>query len=520
MGAYPARVHWIESLNMSLHLYDTLRREKVEFEPREPGKASMYVCGPTVQSLAHIGHGRSQVVFDTLRRWLQHSGLDVTYVGNITDVDDKIILRAMREKSSFSRVATTYTRSWNDTMGALGILPPDILPTATGHILEMQAMIQTLVDQDKAYVRDGNVLFRVRAFPEYGKLSNRRVDDMQTGEDLVAADLKDDPLDFAMWKAAKPNEPSWPSPWGDGRPGWHIECSAMAGKHLGAGFDIHGGGLDLVFPHHENETAQFEAATGETFVRHWVHNGMVQMDDEKMSKSIGNVVSLQDAIDRWGRGPLRLWYLSAHHRSPLVFDQGPLDDAVGTFQRFQTFLVTATATFRSRAEDLGFSLETFPLASGDDSPAPDAAAAAPFVERFTEAMDDDLNAPRAVAALHELVAEGFERLKKVDTGDRDAASAVLGIGDALVELCDKVLGLGLEQSVEHVWRDAERIAGVVDDLLVRRAAARAEKDWGTADEVRDRLADLGVVVEDRPSGARWYLDPAATTARATLSSRA
>ncbi len=493
---------------MPLHLYDTLRREKIAFEPREAGKASMYVCGPTVQSDPHIGHGRSQVVFDTLRRWLAWSGLEVTYVGNITDVDDKIILRALRERSTFSRVATKYTRLWNDTMDALGILPPDVLPTATGHILEMQDMIQQLIDEGKAYAREGNVMFRVRTFEDYGKLSGRRVDDMQAGEDLVASDLKDDPLDFAMWKAAKPNEPSWPSPWGPGRPGWHIECSAMAGKHLGSGFDIHGGGLDLVFPHHENELTQFEAATGEPFARYWVHNGMVTMGDEKMSKSVGNVVTLADAIAEWGRGPLRLWYLSAHHRSPLVFEDGPIEDAVGTFHKLQTFLVTATASLRTRAEEFGFTLDAFPLGGGEDTVQADASAAEPFVERFREAMDDDLNVPRAVAAVHELVAEGFERLKKVDAGDRDAAAAVLGLGDALVDLCDNVLGLGLEGAVTATWRDAERIAPVVEDLLVRRADARAAKDWPTADAVRDQIAALGVVVEDRPTGSRWYVDPA------------
>ncbi len=505
---------------MSLRLYDTLRREKVEFEPREPGKASLYVCGPTVQSDPHIGHGRSQVVFDTLRRWLAHSGYDTTFVGNITDVDDKIILRAIRERSSFSRVATKYTRAWNETMGALHILPPDVLPTATGHILEMQAMIQQLIDNDKAYARDGNVLFKVRAFDNYGKLSGRRVDDMQTGEDLVASDLKDDPLDFAMWKAAKPNEPSWPSPWGEGRPGWHIECSAMAGKHLGAGFDIHGGGLDLVFPHHENELTQFEAATGETYANYWVHNGMVTMGDEKMSKSVGNVVTLRDAIDHWGAGPLRLWYLSAHHRSPLVFEPDPLADAVATFERFQTFLVTTTATLRSRAEELGFTTEPFPLGSADGAVKPDASAAAPFVDKFTAAMDDDLNAPRAVAALHELVGEGFEALKKADTGDRDAAAAALGLGEALVDLCDDVLGLGLEAAVAETWADAARIAPVVDDLLVRRAQAREAKDWGAADAVRDQIAALGVVVEDRPTGSRWYVDPASRGAASSASLRA
>ncbi len=242
---------------MSLVLYDTLTRSKKPFEPREPGKVSMYVCGPTVQAEAHIGHGRSQVVFDVLRRYLVYRGYAVLYVCNVTDIDDKIIMRAQREDVSTFEVAERYTKVWNDTMDALGILPADIQPRATGHILEMQELIQQLIDQDKAYAVEGTVFFRVREFPEYDKLSNRNIDELLEGAETVASEVKDDPLDFALWKAAKPGEPSWPAPWGEGRPGWHIECSAMAGRHLGSGFDIHGGGLDLVFPHHENQIAQY-----------------------------------------------------------------------------------------------------------------------------------------------------------------------------------------------------------------------------------------------------------------------
>ena len=477
---------------MSLRLYDTLRREKVDFVPREDGKASLYICGPTVQSDPHIGHGRSQVVFDVLRRWLIQSGLDVTMVCNITDVDDKIILRAMRERTSAAAVATKYTRIWNEAMAALNILPPDISPYATGHLLEMQEMISTLIDQDKAYEVDGNVLFRVRSFEGYGKLSGRRVDDMQAGEDLVASDLKQDPLDFAMWKAAKPGEPSWPSPWGPGRPGWHIECSAMAATHLGSGFDIHGGGFDLVFPHHENEITQFEAATGETFANHWVHNGMLTLGEEKMSKSLGNIIAMQEALAEWGTGPLRLWYLSAHHRSPLVYDDEPLQDAAKAFERFQTFLLTAR----------------WELRSADADAKADRAAADEHVAAFTDAMNDDLNVPKAVAALHALVGEGFDRLKSLEAGDPGQASAVLGIAEVLVELCDEVLGLRLGGAVDALAARGAALAGVIDGLLVRRAEAREAKDWPAADAVRDQLAELGVVVEDRPSGSRWYLDPA------------
>ena len=471
---------------MALVLYDTLRREKVPFEPRDEGRVAMYVCGPTVQADAHVGHGRAAVVFDVLRRHLAWSGYEVTYVQNVTDVDDKIILRARREKTTSAVISTRYTRAWNRTMDTLGIRAPDVQPLATGHLLQMQRLIQELIDQDKAYESSGNVLFRVRSFDGYGRLSRRQIDDMQQGDDIVDAEQKEDPLDFAMWKAAKPGEPSWPSPWGPGRPGWHIECSAMATEHLGAEFDIHGGGLDLVFPHHENEIAQHEAAHGTTFARHWVHNGMVQMGDDKMSKSIGNVVALEDAVTEWGQGPLRLWYLSAHHRSPLVFEGERLREASSVHRRFVTFLRSA----RRAAEDV----------------APDPTAAAAHVEAFRAAMDDDLNAPQALAALHELVSDGNERLTKAEAGHDDARAAVAGLADALVEIGDEVLGLALASALEEAAATERQVAPLVDQLLEQRTAARAQKDFATADAIRDQLAAAGVVVEDRPDGARWYVE--------------
>ncbi len=487
---------------MSLVLYDTLRREKVPFEPREPGKASIYVCGPTVQADAHVGHGRYAVVFDVLRRWLIASGNEVLYVTNITDVDDKIIMRANREGTTQAIIAERYARAWNRTMDKLGVLPPDVQPRATGHILDMQALIDDLIDEDKAYASGGNVLFRVRRFDGYGKLSGRRIDEMVQGEDVVASEHKEDPLDFALWKAAKPGEPSWPSPWGPGRPGWHIECSAMATKHLGAGFDIHGGGLDLVFPHHENEIAQFEAAHDTTFARHWVHNGMVQMGEEKMSKSVGNIVGLEDAVERWGVGPLRLWYLSAHHRSPLVYEVDRLHEGVTAHERFTTFLRTATLV-----------LDTWPrdITAPEDPELREAANATTvdtgFRDAFAAALDDDLNAPRAVAALHDLVAAGHERLGAAERGDAQARADVLALAAALMELGDDVLGLQIGEAVTASHEAGQRIAPVVDHLLGERSKARADRDFTTADAIRDELTDIGVVVEDRPGGSRWYVDP-------------
>jgi cysteinyl-tRNA synthetase len=472
---------------MALHLYDTLRRDTVPFEPRDEGKAGLYLCGPTVQAGPHVGHGRAAVVFDVLRRYLAWSGYDVTFVRNVTDIDDKIIIRAQREGVTQARIAATYTREYNAALDALHVLPPDVEPLATGHIIEMQELISELIEQDKAYERDGNVLFRVRKFPDYGKLSGRKIDDLVGGDDVIGADLKDDPLDFAMWKAAKPDEPSWPSPWGDGRPGWHIECSAMASKHLGHGFDIHGGGLDLVFPHHENEITQYEATRGEPFARYWVHNGMVRMGEEKMSKSLGNIVALKDAIDEWGPGTLRLWYLSAHHRSPLTFEDDRILDARAAYTRLVTFLQTAE------------------VALPDDVTADDAAAQ-DKVDAFRTAMDDDLNAPAAIAVLHDIVTAGHEQLKAAEAGDGAAAATAAGLAATLLTLSDDVLGLGLQAVLDRTRHLTDRLAPVIGDLLEQRAAARADKDFARADALRDRLAAAGVVVEDRPSGSRWYLE--------------
>lgn len=471
---------------MTLAIYDTLRREKVPLETREPGKVTIYVCGPTVYGDSHLGHGRFAVVFDVLNRYLRERGFEVMFVTNITDVDDKIIARADEEGVSAFAIAERYTRKWNQAMDALGVLPPDVQPSATAHILEMQALIRQLLARGMAYVRQGNVLFRVRSFPAYGSLSGRRLEDAQQPTD-VDASVKEDPADFALWKAAKAGEPAWPSEWGPGRPGWHIECSAMAAKHLGSGFDLHGGGVDLIFPHHENEIAQHEGVYGEVFARHWMHNGMLRMAEAKMARSVGNVVSIEAALERWGRGPLRLWYASAAYRSPLTFDDPLLDDAAAAYDRMVTFVRNARA------------------AAGTTPPTGVVARA--YEQAFHAALDDDLNLPAALAVLYESVSEGNERLKMADRGDEEARGAVAALADLVMHLGDRVLGLGIEETLRPALELARRFAPIVEELLERRADAREAKDFATADAIRDLLADAGVVVEDLPSGVRWYLEP-------------
>ena len=469
---------------MALRLYDTLAREERLFVPRREGAVGMYVCGPTVQAASHIGHGRAAVVFDVLRRYLEFGGLAVTFVQNITDIDDKIIFRANTEKVSAAQIATRYTRIWNDTMRALNVLPPTVQPHATGHLIEMFTLIERLIDAGYAYAVDGDVFFRVRKFAAYGALSRRVVDDMQQGDDVVDADRKEDQLDFALWKSAKPGEPSWLSPFGEGRPGWHIECSAMAAKHLADGVDIHGGGFDLVFPHHENEIAQHEAAHGTTFANYWVRNGMVRMGAEKMSKSLGNVIALDDALDTWGPGPLRVWYLSAQHRTPLTFDDDRLSDAAIVFNRFVTCARSARRLGDGAVDDV---------------------AAQTYRDKFVAAMDDDLNVPVAMSVLHELATDANAALTKANAGDGGAQAIVRSLGSLLVTLADDVFGLGVDDTLARETAAETLLAPFVDDLLTQRRNARSAKDYALADRIRDQLATAGVVVEDGPDGERWYV---------------
>ncbi|HVE93175.1 MAG TPA: cysteine--tRNA ligase [Actinomycetota bacterium] len=450
-----------------IHLTDTLSGRKARFEPVVPGRVGIYLCGPTVYDVPHVGHARAAVAFDVLRRHLHWRGLEVVFVRNVTDVDDRIIATSNQTGLDAMAVAEKFTRAYDDAMTSLCVLPPDIAPRATGHLLEMQEMIAQLIDSGVAYAVDGNVWFSVESAEGYGKLSRRSLDDLRAGERVEPDPGKRNPLDFSLWKAAKPGEPSWPSPWGPGRPGWHIECSAMAVRYLGMPFDIHAGGIDLIFPHHENEIAQAESAVGrEPFARWWLHNGHVQISGEKMSKSLKNYVRVDDVLQDYPPQVLRLFYLSAHYRSPIAYSPDGLDEAQSVWDRFRGFLRTG--------------------------PAGTGATAA--LDRFGAAMDDDLNTPEAIAALHAIVTEGNRAL---ESGDAGAASGLRG---ALTEGLG-VLGCGTENRT-----DATNVIGpLVELLLEQRERARQARDFAAADAIRSRLDEIGVQVEDSAEGPRWYL---------------
>ena len=439
-------------------------RKTVPFEPRDEGKVGMYVCGPTVQSEPHIGHGRYAVAFDVIRRYLSWRGFDVTYVSNVTDVEDKIIAAAEELGEPVEELAVRMAERFTDNFKRLGVLPPDVEPKATEHIPEMLELIERLIDRGLAYPRDGDVYFSVNTFEAYGKLSGRRPAELRSGYRIEIDESKEDPLDFALWKAAKPGEPTWDSPWGPGRPGWHIECSAMASKYLGEGFDIHGGGLDLIFPHHENEVAQSEGVSGEIFARYWLHNGMVELGGEKMSKSTGKLVDLQEILDRRGGRALRLLYVRAHYRSPIEYSERLLEDAAEALDRLDRF--------RER------------VPAGD----PDEEA----LGRFTAAMDDDFATSRAVSVLFDLVREG----NRIADGGGHAAELAGAVG-VIVDV------LGLDDAEEAPVAEGPMSDGEIDELLAQRESARAGKDFARADEIRDRLVDAGIVIEDGPDGTRW-----------------
>jgi cysteinyl-tRNA synthetase len=479
---------------MAIQIYDSMKRTTVPFETREPGKVSMYVCGPTVYNLIHIGNGRTFICFDLIHRYLEYRGYEVTYVRNYTDVDDKIIERAEVEKVPPDTIARKYTEAFEADMKALGGEVPDLTVKATEHIPEMVAAIAGLIENGSAYATDeGNVWFSIESFEGYGKLSGRSVEDLRAGERVEPHAGKRHPLDFSLWKTAKEGEPAWESPWGPGRPGWHIECSVMSERYLSMGFDLHGGGSDLIFPHHENEIAQAEGLhKGQTFVRHWLHSGMVQMEAEKMSKSLGNVVLARDVAERYGGEQARYWALAGSYRSQPVFSEAALNDATQAYERWKTFLEASRHLLGDRMPQ-----GSWPRTRTDG----EIAEASGYVTRFIDAMDDDFNTAGGYAVVHDLVSEGNRVLERAQSGDEESTASLIEIIDPFLELTG-VLGFTFPAGTGD---NGELVGGLLDFLLELREEARATKAFDRADEIRDRLTSLGVSIEDTAAGTRWRL---------------
>lgn len=509
-----------------IQIYNTLSRRIEELVPRKSGELSMYICGPTVYNYIHIGNARTYVSFDMIVRFLIFKGYKLTLIRNITDVDDKIINKANQEGLSSEDVAKTYTEAFQEDMDRMGILAPDIEPKATEHIPEMVKMIGKLVEDGKAYEVDGDVYFAVDQFPDYGKLSNRKVDELRSGERIEPDPRKRNVLDFALWKAAKPGEPAWESPWGQGRPGWHIECSAMSEKYFGFGFDIHGGGIDLIFPHHENEIAQAEAASGTVpFVKYWMHGGMVNIGSEKMAKSVGNIILLRDLMNQWEPRVFRLFCLSTHYRSPIEFTEERMHEAQVAFGRVLNTLANAeylcSLDGAPAHERL---LDDLEVPSEDHSTEGHSLLNALNLseEKFMRSMEDDFGTPQAIGTVFELVKDlnAFldEQYKMTSVSGiallREAQNKViklfdvLGIvidpaADVLLSIPDDLIEVAGEfADITHHGENKKEIAATV---LEAREEARRAKDWATADAIRNKLKDIGILIEDTPKGPRWKI---------------
>ena len=469
-----------------MRIYNTLSRRKEEFKPLEEGKVKMYVCGPTVYNLIHIGNARPMIVFDTVRRYLEYKGYDVNYVSNFTDVDDKIIKKANEEGVSAEEISTRYIAECKKDMEGMNIKPATTHPLATQEIGGMIDMIQTLIDKGYAYEVNGTVYYRTRKFAEYGKLSKKNIDDLEAGHrdeahslKVTGEDEKEDPLDFVLWKPKKEGEPSWPSPWSDGRPGWHIECSVMSKMYLADEIDIHAGGEDLIFPHHENEIAQSEAANGKEFARYWMHNAFLNIDNRKMSKSLGNFRTVREISEQYDLQVLRFFMLSAHYRSPLNFSAELMEASKNGLERILIatdnlkLLIASVATEEMSAEEK----EAF---SKTDA----------YVEEFEKAMDDDFNTADAIAAIFELV-----KYANTTATAESSKEYLRGLLDRIVKLGD-VLGLILDKKEELLDADIEK-------LIEERQAARKAKDFARADAIRDELLEKGIILKDTREGVQW-----------------
>lgn len=468
-----------------MKLYNTLTRKKETFQPQDSKTVRMYVCGPTVYNHLHIGNVRPVIVFDALRRYFERfKGWDVLYVQNITDIDDKLIDRAAETGRTVAEIAEEYTDAYFDLLKKLAIKEPTESPRATGNIAGMIELVKRLIEKRLAYEVDGDVYYRVTAFAGYGKLSNRRIEDLKTGARIATSEKKENPLDFTLWKRAKPGEPKWGSPWGEGRPGWHTECVVLSRKHLGETFDIHAGGNDLVFPHHENEIAQAEGATGKPFARFWLHNGMLTFTGEKMSKSLGNFAYAHEVLQQFGPETVRYFYLSHHYRKPLDYAQEGLEAAAKASSRVQTMI-----------DDTASELAAHPSDKTDETGQEFLSSLEPYRARYIEAMDDDLNTVGAIAAIQEIVA-ATNRFKGTATGD-----ARLALKDAVALLRDLGYPLGLFQEKGHLLK------GIEDDLIRLlidlRAKLRTQKEFTLSDQIRERLLELGIILKDTAQGTIW-----------------
>jgi len=460
-----------------MKIYNTLSRSKQDFVPIEEGKVKMYACGPTVYNFIHIGNARPLCIFDILRRYLKYRGFDVTFVQNFTDIDDKVIKKAVEEGVSYDVIAERYIKEYETDAKGLGVLPATIHPKATETMDEIIDIVKTLVEKGYAYEKNGDVYFRSRKFEEYGKLSRQPLDDLEAGSRVDISDLKENPLDFAVWKSAKPGEPSWDSPWGQGRPGWHIECSAMVKKHLGDTIDMHCGGQDLVFPHHENEIAQSECANSAEYARYWVHNGYIDVDGKKMSKSLGNFFTVREVAEKMGYEAIKFFLLQAHYRSPINYSYDVLEQCKAALERLHT----------SR-DNLDYALKN----AGGESDGDFAAKLEARKEQFIAAMDDDLNTADGIAAVFEL-AKDCNIYFNTQRPESDITAAI----KMFDELCG-VLGLLYDRSEDNL--DAE-----IQALIDERQAARKNRDFAKADEIRDTLKSRGFVLEDTPQGVKYHI---------------
>ena len=464
-----------------MRFYNDLTMQKEDFVPITEGKVTMYCCGPTVYDLIHVGNARPIIMFDVLRRYLEYRGYEVTFVQNFTDVDDKIIKRANEEGVSSAQIAEKYIAEYWKDVKALGVREATVHPKATENIPQIIELVQTLVDKGYAYEVNGDVYYRTAKFRDYGKLSHQNLEDLQSGARVEVSDIKEDPMDFALWKAAKPGEPAWQSPWGMGRPGWHIECSAMSNRYLGKTIDIHTGGKDLIFPHHENEIAQSEAANGVPFVHYWLHNGFINIDNQKMSKSLGNFFHVRDVAEKYGYDCIRMFMLMSHYRSPLNYSADVLDQARAALDRLRTAKDNLDF-FAANGRDGELSQADADFAAGLDK----------YRQRFIDVMDDDFNTADAVSVIFELVRDVNAAVSPAADPSKALAAACR---DVFLELCG-VLGVP--------FGAAEDLDAEIEEQIAARQAARKAKNWAEADRIRDQLKAAGIILEDTPQGVKWH----------------